>query len=61
MSVISFLLVIAIVGFLVWLILQIPMPAPFKNIIIGIVCLVLVIWVLQQFGIATGLPSIRLK
>jgi uncharacterized membrane protein YeaQ/YmgE (transglycosylase-associated protein family) len=56
MSIIALLVTLAIAGFVVWIILQIPMPLVFRNIILGVVCLVLVLWVLQQFGLYnTGL------
>ncbi len=58
---IALILGIAFVGFLAWIILQIPMPGPFKNIIIGILCFLLVVWVLQSLGVNTGLPAVRLR
>ena len=61
MPLIPVILAIAIVGFIVWVVLQIPMPQIFKNIIIGVVALALIIWLLQMLGVATGLPSFRLK
>jgi hypothetical protein len=61
MSFISLILALAIFGFLVWLVLQIPMPQVFKNVIIGVVCLFLVIWVLQMLGVETGMPTFRLR
>lgn len=51
---ISILITIALTGFIVWLILQIPMPAVFQKVIIGVVALILVLWVLQTLGIHTG-------
>jgi hypothetical protein len=59
MSILSLLITIALVGFIVWLILQIPMPQPFRNIIVGIVVLILVLYVLQILGFHTGLPALR--
>ncbi len=55
------LIMFALVGFLCWLVLQIPMPAPFRNIIIGIMCVFAVIWALQTLGLNTGLPRLRLN
>jgi hypothetical protein len=49
-SFISFILSIAVVGFIVWIILQIPMPAVFRSIIIGLVAFALVLYVLQLGG-----------
>lgn len=61
MSILSLILGIALCGFIVWLCLQIPMPSQFKNIIVAVVGVVLILWVLQQLGVSTGLPAIRLK
>ena len=61
MSILSLIIALALCGFVVWLILQIPMPEQFRKIIIGVVCVALVIWLLQQLGIITGIPTIRLK
>jgi hypothetical protein len=61
MSLISLILALAICGFLAWLVLQIPVPAPVRNIIVAVICVFLVIWLLQQFGVDTGLPTLRLK
>lgn len=56
----SILITIAIAGFVAWLVMQIPMPEPFRKILLGIMCLVLVLWLLQAFGISTGLPRVHL-
>jgi hypothetical protein len=61
MSLISLILALAICGFLAWLVLQIPMPVPVRNIFVTVICVFLVIWLLQQFGVDTGLPTLRLK
>lgn len=53
------LLTIAMMGFMVWVILQIPMPQPFRNIIVGIVCIALVIWLLGGLT-GGGFPRLRL-
>lgn len=60
MSLISLLVVLVIVGFVAWALLQIPMPAPFKNIILGVLVLFVVLYVLQSFGLIGGL-GLRLK
>lgn len=57
---IHFVLLLAIVGFICWLILQIPMPQIFKNVILGVICIVVVLWALQVLGVSTGFPRIRL-
>ena len=56
---IHLLLMLVIFGFVAWLILQIPMPAPFKNIVLGVACLIAVLWVLQALGVNTGFPVLR--
>jgi len=53
MPLITLIIVIAIVGFVLYLIeTYIPMPAPFKLVIQVIIVIVLLLWVLQLFGIA---------
>lgn len=51
---------LAIFGFFAWVIMQIPMPGPVKNIVFGLICLVAVLWVLGALGFNTGLPRLRL-
>ncbi len=60
-SIVKLLISIGFTGFIVWLILQIPMPEPFRKVIVAIVCVVLILFVLQWFGIDTGIAAIRLK
>jgi len=53
MSIIGVILVLALIGFVLWLVLTyIPMPAPFKNVIIVVVVIVLILWLLGVFGVA---------
>jgi hypothetical protein len=56
---ISIILGLAVAGFLVWLILQIPAPPIFKNIIMGVVVLCLILWVLRGLGYGGALPQWR--
>lgn len=58
---IHLILVLVIFGFFTWLIMQIPMPALIKNLILGVVCILIVLWVLQVLGVATGFPRIDLR
>ncbi len=52
MPLITLILTLAIVGFLLWLIITyIPMPEPFKKVIIVVVVIVLVLWLLQILGV----------
>lgn len=60
MSLLSAVLVLALVGFVVWLILQIPMPQIFRTIIIAVVTIVLILWLLQALHLTTGLSRIKL-
>ncbi len=53
MDLITLLLVVALAGFLVYLITEyIPMPAPFKTVIIVIAVIVLIIYVLRVLGVS---------
>lgn len=61
MSLIPIILGLALAGFLSWLILQIPMPQPFRNVILGVIIVLLVLWVLQAFGVNTGLPHLSIR
>lgn len=61
MNIFEFVLGLAAMGFLVWIILQIPMPQIFRNIIVGVVAFAVVIWVLQHLGLVSGFRSLRIK
>lgn len=61
MSLISLILVLAFVGFMAWLILQIEMPPVVQKIIIAVVVVFLILYVLQQFGVSTPVPTLKLK
>ena len=53
---------IALCGFVVWLVLQIPMPPVFRSVIIGLVSVYIVLWFLQAVGVhVPNLPVFRLK
>lgn len=57
MDLIALVLVLAVIGFVVWLITtKIPMPPIFQTIIYVVVALALVLWVLRRFG--GGIPNI---
>lgn len=60
-SIISLILTIAVIGIVVWFILQLPMPAVFRNLIIALVTLFVLIWLLEQFGMVNGLTRLRIK
>lgn len=61
MSLLSLVLFLALIGFITWLILQIPMAPVFHNVIIAVVAVFIILWILQQFGISTGFPAMKLK
>jgi hypothetical protein len=62
MGIVQIVLVLALVGFLVYLIVTyIPMPDIFQKGIIGIVCFALIVFLLQVLGVNTGLPIMRVK
>lgn len=48
MGLIELLLVLVIIGFLTWIVMQIPMPQVFRNIAVGVIVLFVVIWLLQR-------------
>ena len=52
MSILTVIIVIVVVGFLLWIINRmIPMQATVRSILNGLVVILLVIWLLQVFGI----------
>lgn len=58
---ISILIVLVVVGFCLWLITTyVPMAPPVKSILVAVTCLVLVLWLLEAFGIV-NLPPIRTR
>lgn len=63
MTLLGLILVLAVFGFVLWLITTfIPMPEPVKTIIIAVAVLFLLLWVLQAVGVLGGLNTpIRLR
>ena len=56
MDIIHLIIVLAVLGFALWLLLTyVPMPDPIKKVIIGITALALIVLVLQFAGFGTGL------
>ena len=52
MSILTVIIVIVVVGFLLWIINRmIPMQSTVRSILNGLVVILLVIWLLQVFGI----------
>jgi len=62
MSLVTLILVLALVGFLVWAIQTfIPMDARIKTLLSVVVVVCLLLWVLQGLGLLTGGPTIRVR
>ena len=61
MPLISLIIILAVVGFILYLITNyIPMSAPFKQVILVVVVIVLVLWLMQVFGIVgPNVPRFR--
>lgn len=49
---IAVILTLAVIGFLLALLFKIPMLEPFKNIILFLVIICVILWLLKLFGIA---------
>ena len=48
---------IALIGVVVWLLFQIPMPEPFKKIILAVAIILLILWLLTgNSGLSLRLP-----
>lgn len=50
MSLITILVTLAVIGLVLFVILQIPMPVQIKNVIIGVAILFVVLWLLKTTG-----------
>ena len=52
----SLLVALAVLGFVVWILVTfVPMPEPYKRLVLGVAILIVVILVLRwTFGIGTG-------
>jgi undecaprenyl pyrophosphate phosphatase UppP len=61
MSLLNVIIVLIVVGVLLWLINNyIPMDSKIKSILNAVVVIVVVIWLLQAFGLIGSLSRIRL-
>lgn len=61
MSLLTIVIVIAVVGVILWLINSyIPMQRTIKNILNAVVVIILVIWLLKEFGLLDSLQNIRI-
>lgn len=62
MSLISVVLVLIVVGVLLGLVNRyIPMARPIKSIINGVVIIVVILWLLQVFGVYSGFGNVSLR
>jgi hypothetical protein len=60
MYLIPVIVTISVLGFLIWAILTyVPMPPVFQKLLVGVVALVLVLWLLQVFGLLGSMHTIR--
>jgi hypothetical protein len=52
MPIIQVLIILAVIGFLLWLVLNfVPMPAIFQRLITAVVVICTVLWLLDVFGL----------
>ncbi len=53
MDLISLLVVVIVIGVVLWLIQNyVPMPAPFKTVVMVLLALIACVWLLQAAGLA---------
>ena len=58
---VNIVLVLVVIGVLLWLInTYVPMAAAIKSILNIVVVLVVVVWLLQAFGVASGIPGVHI-
>ena len=61
MPILTILIVILVVGVLLWLINSyIPMQRTVKGILNAVVVIILVIWLLKEFGVLDSLSNVRI-
>ncbi|HEV2055782.1 MAG TPA: Thivi_2564 family membrane protein [Methylomirabilota bacterium] len=62
MSLIGLVMTLAVVGVLLWLLNNyVPMDSKIKSIINAVVVIVVVIWLLQSFGVLGSLRDLRIR
>ncbi len=60
MPILTIILVMALVAVIVWaLVTYLPMPAPFKTLIIVVAVALLLWWILQETGMLGSLQGVR--
>ena len=61
MNIISLMVALVVVGLLLWLVNNyIPMDCRIKQILNIVVIILVVLWLLNVFGVLSGIPSIRI-
>jgi hypothetical protein len=59
-SLLTFLLVLVVAGFLLWLVTTyIPMEPTIKKVVIAIAVIALCLWALNMFGLLSSITNIR--
>jgi hypothetical protein len=62
MSLIGLILTLVVVGVLLWLLNNyVPMDSKIKSIINAVVVIVVVVWLLQAFGVLGSLQNLRIR
>ena len=62
MSLLNVVIVLIVAGVLLWLVnTYIPMDRKIKNILNVVVVIILVIWLLQAFGLLDSLKNLRIQ
>jgi hypothetical protein len=60
MSVVSLLILIALIGFFAWLLIKIvPMPAEIQKTIVAVAVVIVILIVLEAFGIFGSIQSVQ--
>jgi hypothetical protein len=61
MTLVSIVIVLVVIGLIMWLInTYIPMAAGIKSLLNIVVFIVVVIWLLQAFGLIGNIPGVRI-
>ncbi len=60
MDLLNVIIVLVVTGVLLWLInTYVPMQGTIKSLLNGVVVIVLVLWLLQVFGLLSGIGPVR--
>lgn len=62
MPIVTVIVILIVIGFLLWLInTYIPMASSIKTILNAVVIIAVIIWLLQVFGVISGLGDFRIR